>query len=74
MPKACRSPPSISSSFALKIIRVGDRLLSQIESGMVDQTTLYSWKDSELENSQGTVVWKGTMDVATSSRTTPSSR
>ena len=26
----------------LKIVRVGDRLLSQIESGVVDQTTLYS--------------------------------
>jgi uncharacterized protein YfaS (alpha-2-macroglobulin family) len=48
----------------LKIIRVGDRLLSQIESGTVDQTTLYSWSDNELENSQGSVVWKGTVDVA----------
>jgi hypothetical protein len=48
----------------LKVIRVGDRLLSQIESGTVDQTTLYSWSDSELENSQGTLVWQGTMDVA----------
>ena len=48
----------------LKVIRVGDRLLSQIESGTVDQTTLYSWKDSDLENSQGTLVWSGSMDVA----------
>ncbi|HUJ03338.1 MAG TPA: alpha-2-macroglobulin [Rhizomicrobium sp.] len=48
----------------LKIIRVGDRLLSQIESGVVDQTTLYSWNESELENAQGSVVWTGTMDVA----------
>jgi alpha-2-macroglobulin len=48
----------------LKIIRVGDRLLSQIESGTVDQTTLYNWKDSELESSQGALVWQGTMDVA----------
>ena len=48
----------------VKVIRVGDRLLSQIESGVVDQTTLYSWKDSDLENSQGNVVWPGTMDVA----------
>jgi hypothetical protein len=49
----------------LKIIRVGDRLLSQIESGTVDETTLYSWKDSDLESSQGALVWQGTMDVAT---------
>ncbi len=48
----------------LKIIRVGDRLLSQIESGTVDETTLYAWKDTDLESSQGALVWQGTMDVA----------
>ena len=48
----------------LKIIRVGDRLLSQIESGTVDETTLYSYDEQTLESSQGTVVWSGTMDVA----------
>ncbi len=48
----------------LKIIRVGDRLLSQIESGTVDQTTLYSYDETQLENNQGSVVWSGAMDVA----------
>jgi uncharacterized protein YfaS (alpha-2-macroglobulin family) len=48
----------------LKIIRVGDRLLSQIESGTVDETSLYSYDEQTLENSQGSVVWKGAMDVA----------
>jgi uncharacterized protein YfaS (alpha-2-macroglobulin family) len=52
------------SKLRLKVIRVGDRLLSQIESGVVDQTTLYSWDDNELQTSQGSVVWQGTMDVA----------
>jgi len=47
----------------VKLIHVGDRLLSQIESGVVDQTSLYSWKDNDLQNSQGKVVWEGTMDV-----------
>ena len=47
----------------LKLIRVGDRLLSQIESGTVDQTTLYSWSAKEIENNQGSLVWQGTMDV-----------
>ena len=47
----------------LKIVRVGDRLLSQIESGTVDESTLYSWNDSDLENNQGALVWKGTVDV-----------
>src|SRR6201746_2822770 len=52
------------SKLRLKVIRVGDRLLSQIESGTVDETTLYSWNDNELESSQGSLVWQGTMDVA----------
>jgi alpha-2-macroglobulin len=47
----------------LKLIRVGDRLLSQIESGTVDETTLYSWSAHEIENNQGSLVWQGTMDV-----------
>ena len=54
----------------LKVIRVGDRLLSQIESGTVDQTTLYSWKNSDLESSQGTLVWTGAMDIANSKNDT----
>jgi len=47
----------------LKIIRVGDRLLSQIESGTVDQTTLYSWNANQLEQNQGSLVWSGSMKV-----------
>ena len=49
---------------ALKIVRVGDRLLSQIESGTVDQTQLYSYDERQLEQNQGQVVWSGAMDVA----------
>ena len=48
---------------SLKIIRVGDRLLSQIETGTVDNTTLYGWDAKQLENNQGTLVWSGTMAV-----------
>src|ERR1700733_7692479 len=48
----------------LEVIRVGDRLLSQIESGVIDQTTLYSWDKTQIENNQGAVIWTGTMDVA----------
>ncbi|HEU4549223.1 MAG TPA: MG2 domain-containing protein, partial [Rhizomicrobium sp.] len=47
----------------IKVIRVGDRLLSQIESGTVDQTQLYGWDEKQLEDAQGQVVWRGTMDV-----------
>ncbi len=48
---------------SLKIIRVGDRLLSQIQTGTVDNATLYNWGIRELENNQGTLVWQGTMAV-----------
>jgi uncharacterized protein YfaS (alpha-2-macroglobulin family) len=48
----------------LKVVRVGDRLLSQIESGTIDETTLESYDETQLETNQGAVVWKGTMDVA----------
>jgi uncharacterized protein YfaS (alpha-2-macroglobulin family) len=47
----------------VKIIRVGDRLLSQIETGTVDQTQLYGWDQKQLENNQGSVVWQGAMAV-----------
>lgn len=49
---------------SLKIVRVGDRLLSQLESGVLDQTTLYRWDEQQIENNQGSVVWTGTVDVA----------
>ena len=48
---------------SLKIIRVGDRLLSQIQTGTIDDATLYNWGIRELENNQGTLVWQGTMAV-----------
>ena len=48
----------------LEVIRVGDRLLSQIESGVVDETTVSSWDETQLKDNQGSLVWSGTMDVA----------
>jgi uncharacterized protein YfaS (alpha-2-macroglobulin family) len=51
------------SKLQIKVIRVGDRLLSQIESSVVDETSLYGWKDNDLQNSQGKVVFEGSMDV-----------
>ncbi len=49
---------------SLKIVRVGDRLLSQLESGVLDQTALYHWDEQQIENNQGSVVWTGTVEVA----------
>ena len=48
---------------ALKVIRVGDRLLSQIETGTVDNTTLYGWDAKQLQDNQGKLIWQGTMAV-----------
>ncbi|HEY4078409.1 MAG TPA: alpha-2-macroglobulin [Rhizomicrobium sp.] len=47
----------------VKIIRVGDRLLSQIQNDTVDQTTLYGWDEKQLESAQGALVFQGTMAV-----------
>ncbi len=52
------------SKVRLKLIRVGDRLLSQIESGTVDETALYSWNANDIQNNQGSLIWQGTVDVA----------
>lgn len=52
------------SKVKIKLIRVGDRLLSQISTGSVDETTLYSWGAQEIENNQGSLIWQGTMDVS----------
>ena len=49
---------------SLKIVRVGDRLLSQLESGVLDQTALYHWDEQQIENNQGSIVWTGTVEVA----------
>jgi alpha-2-macroglobulin len=51
------------SKVKLKLIRVGDRLLSQIESDTVDETSLYSWDAKQIESNQGTLIWSGTVDV-----------
>jgi uncharacterized protein YfaS (alpha-2-macroglobulin family) len=48
---------------ALKVIRVGDRLLSQIETGTVDNTTLYGWDAKQLQDNQGKLIWQGTLAV-----------
>ncbi|MEY4880408.1 MAG: hypothetical protein RJB62_1877 [Pseudomonadota bacterium] len=46
----------------VKLMRVGDRLLSQLESGIVDQRALYWYERDQLESAQASVVWTGQMD------------
>lgn len=47
----------------IRVLRVGDRLLSQLSQGLVDETQLYSWSTDSIENEMGALAWKGTMDV-----------
>ena len=58
----------------LKIIRVGDRLLSQIETGTIDQTTLYGWDAKQLREQPGRAGLAGHDGRWPTSRTTASSR
>lgn len=48
----------------LKLMRVGDRLLTQLETGIIDQQQLYWYERSRLENEQAATIWSGQMDVA----------
>ena len=53
-----------------RVIRVGDRLLSQLQQGLIDQQRLYSYEENELRNETGQVVWQGQMDVESASNQT----
>lgn len=47
----------------VKVIRVGDRLLSQLQTGVVDQREFYEYDRDTLENTQGQVVWQGQLSI-----------
>ncbi len=47
----------------LDVIRVNDRLLSQLSDGLIDQRLLYGYEKDRLINQQGELVWQGTMTV-----------
>ncbi len=47
----------------LNVIRVNDRLLSQLSQGLIDQRMLYGYERDQLINRQGELVWQGTMAV-----------
>ena len=47
----------------VKVMRVGDRLLSQLQTGVVDQREFYDYERNNIENEQGQVVWTGQMNV-----------
>jgi alpha-2-macroglobulin len=49
----------------VKVIRVGARLLSQLQTGVVDQRQFYSYEANQVQDEQGAVIWEGQMDVPT---------
>ncbi|MBI1212800.1 MAG: alpha-2-macroglobulin family protein [Alphaproteobacteria bacterium] len=51
------------ASLDIKVVRVGDRLLSQLQTGVVDQREFYDYERNTIENEQGEVVWTGKMNV-----------
>ncbi len=48
----------------IRVMRVGDRLLSQLQSGLLDEKVLYRWGVEEIETEKGSVIWTGEMDVS----------
>lgn len=52
----------------VKVIRVGDRLLSQLQTGVVDQREFYEYDRDAIENQQGQLVWEGQLSVPNNRR------
>jgi uncharacterized protein YfaS (alpha-2-macroglobulin family) len=48
----------------LKVVRVGDRLLSQLQGYVLDQRELYDYDAGQYANEQGAPVWTGEMSIA----------
>jgi alpha-2-macroglobulin len=51
------------SKLDVKVVRVGARLLSQLQTGVVDQRQFYSYEANQVQDEQGAVIWEGQMDV-----------
>ena len=52
----------------IKVIRVGDRLLSQLQTGVVDQREFYEYDRQAIEGEQGQLVWEGQLTVPNNRR------
>ncbi|MBP6014305.1 MAG: alpha-2-macroglobulin family protein [Alphaproteobacteria bacterium] len=52
----------------VKVVRVGDRLLSQLQTGVVDQREFYDYERTTIEGEQGQVVWTGQLTVPNNRR------
>jgi hypothetical protein len=52
----------------IKVVRVGDRLLAQLQTGLIDQREFYEYERNSIEEQQGQVVWTGQLTVPTNRR------
>ena len=50
-------------TLSIRVLRVGDRLLSQLRQGLLDETELYRYDALNLENEQAALIWQGEMDI-----------
>ena len=50
-------------TLSIRVLRVGDRLLSQLRQGLLDESELYRYDARTLENEQAALIWQGEMDV-----------
>ena len=48
----------------VRVVRVGDRLLSQLQDYVLDQREVYDYYADQFANEQGAPVWEGEMTVA----------
>lgn len=48
----------------VKVVRVGDRLLSQLRDYVLDQREVYEYDAEQYQNEQGSTVWSGEMKIA----------
>jgi uncharacterized protein YfaS (alpha-2-macroglobulin family) len=56
------------SKLNIKVIRIGDRLLAQLQTGIIDQREFYEYERSNIENEQGRLVWTGQLTVPNNRR------
>lgn len=50
-------------SLAIKVVRVGDRLLARMRSDLVDERSAAPYEVNDYEDDYGRVVWSGSMPV-----------
>jgi len=56
------------SKLDVKVVRVGDRLLAQLRTGVIDQREFYQYERNTIEDEQGQIIWEGQLTVPNNRR------